>query len=151
MQKESVMSEQSNIKRYKVKETWKDYEVTLEVNHAVLTVERAAMINEFWSDQDGRMNAEDGDVVKAVIRLFGQRAINAMLAEGGADFTINFKHVMTGEHPGPYWTADLHGNEGWGGSIPGDPYGWCGIRLIAADVEAVAFDTVELVEVGHEA
>lgn len=36
------MSEQTNIKRFKVSESWKDYEVLLEVNLDVLTTDRAA-------------------------------------------------------------------------------------------------------------
>lgn len=76
----------SNIKRYKVGHNWNDgMEVELEVDHDILTPERAAMINNFWSNNDGR-ESEAGGAVPAVIRLFGACAINAMLAEGGADF-----------------------------------------------------------------
>jgi hypothetical protein len=143
------MSEQANIKRYKVKETWKDYEVTLEVNHAALTVERATMIIKYWSDDESRLGAENGDVVRTAIRLFGQRMINEVLAEGGAAFGIEYKSCPGDAHPGAIWSKVLQDEEGWGGSIEGDLYGWCGIRLIAADVEAVEFDTVELVEVSQ--
>lgn len=137
-----------NIKRYLVKETWKEYEVTLEVNHDVLTEETAALINGFWSNARDRLSAEDGDVVRTVIRLFGQTMIYRMLSEGGASFSIATKHPMTGDNPGPFWTEDLHNEEGWGGTEPG-PYGFCGIRVIAADVDAPGYDDVELVEVSN--
>lgn len=135
-----------NIRRYLVKETWKEYQVTLEVNHDVLTEEIASMINGFWSNAADRLAAENGDVIRTVIRLFGQSMIYRMLSEGGASFSITTKNRMTGEHPGPFWTEDLHNEEGWGGDKPG-PYGFCGIRVIAADVDAPGYDDVELVEV----
>lgn len=136
----------SKIKRYIVKEIWKDYEVILEVNHDRLTVEVATMINSFWSNHQCRINAENGDVVKAVIRMFGQVMINMMLSEGGCCFSPGSKHHLF-DNPGPVWTADLHNEEGWGGKIKGDAYGWCGIQVIGADVEAPSFDDVDLVEV----
>ncbi|ARB26527.1 uncharacterized protein DUF2528 [Pseudomonas tolaasii NCPPB 2192] len=135
-----------NIKRYLVKETWKEYEVTLEVNHDVLTKETASLINGFWSNAGDRLSAENGDIVRTVIRLFGQTMIYRMLSEGGASFSITTKHCMTGDNPGHFWTQDLHNEEGWGGNEPG-PYGFCGIRVIAADVDTPSYDDVELVEV----
>lgn len=137
-----------NIKRYLVKETWKEYQVTLEVNHDVLTEETAALINGFWSSADDRLSAENGHVVRTVIRLFGQTMIYRMLSEGGASFSITTKNLMTGDNPGPYWTEDLHNEEGWGGNEP-RPYGFCGIRVIAADVDTPSYDDVELVEVSN--
>ena len=38
----TITPDQATIKRYMVKEVWKDYEVTLEVNHARLTPESLA-------------------------------------------------------------------------------------------------------------
>lgn len=137
-----------NIKRYLVKETWKEYQVTIEVNHDVLTEETASLINGFWSNADDRLSAENGDVVRTVIRLFGQTMIYRMISEGGASFSITTKNLMTGDNPGPIWTEDLHNEEGWGGNEPG-PYGFCGIRVIAADVDTPSYDDVELVEVSN--
>lgn len=145
----TVTADQPVIKRYVVKEVWKDYEVTLEVNHSRLTPEAALMINNFWGDSEHRLWAEKGDAVKAVIRLFGQTMIRIMLREGGSSFSIDTDKRDPFGHPGPVWTEDLHNEEGWGGSIKGDPYGWCGIRVVAADVEAPGFDDVELAEVGQ--
>ena len=137
-----------NIKRYLVKETWKDYEVTLEVNHDQLTEDIATEINGFWYGAEDRLDTESGDVVRTVIRLFGKTMINMMLREGGTNFGINTKNCVTGEHPGPLWTRDLHDEEGWGGSEPG-PYGWCGIRVVSAYVDAPGYDDVELAEVSN--
>lgn len=140
---------QATIKRYMVKEVWKDYEVTLEVNHSRLTSEVATTLNNFWSDSKSRLSTENGDPVRAAIRLFGQTMINMMLSEGGSSFSIQTSKSHSFDDPGPIWTKDLHDEEGWGGSIEGDPYGWCGIRVIAADVEAPNFYDVELAEVAN--
>lgn len=139
----------SGIIQYKVKETWKDYEVTLEVNHDILTEEVATLINQFWSGNDWRLSAEDGDVVRVVIRLFGSSMIQTMLSYGGARFSSTFKSPITGDNPGRYWTEDQQNEEGWGGTQDGHPYGFCGIRVIAADVETLGFDDVELEAIGH--
>lgn len=143
----TVTADQPVIKRYIVGEVWKDYEVTLEVNHTRLTPEIATMINNFWGGSDDRLADSDGDIVKTIIRLFGLRMINMMLSQGGAFFGLHYKNPITNEHPGKYWSAELQNEEGWG-EAGGDPYGWCGIRVIAADVEVPGFDDVALAEVG---
>lgn len=141
------MSEQTNIKRFKVKDTWKDYEVTLEVNLDRLTAERATMINGFWTNAKDRVAQENGDVVKAVVRMFWQVMINMMLAEGGTSFSGKPRDHF--DDAGPIWTEDLHNEEGWGGTVKEDGYGWCGIKVIEADVETVGFDDVDLEELAH--
>lgn len=139
----------ANIKRYTVSEQFGDQEVTLEVNRDLLTVERAAMINEFWSSADYRLEEENGDVVRAVIRMFGQTMINTMLAQGGADFSEKTRGLMGFGSPGPLWTADVHNEEGWGGTEDGNPFGWCGIRCIAACVSTLDFDGLQVEEVAN--
>lgn len=136
-----------NIKRFKVKNTWKDYEVTLEVDLNRLTAEKANLINDFWSSAKDRVDLEHGDVVKAVVRMFGQVMINMMLAEGGSSFSGKPRDHF--DDAGPIWSEDLHNEEGWGGTVKGDGYGWCGIRVIGADVDALGFDDVELEEVAE--
>lgn len=143
----TALTNKTTIKRYIVKEVWKDYEVTLEVNHERLTLEAATMLNNFWSGSKNRLHTENGDPVRAIIRYFGQIMINMMLSEGGSTFSIDNGQRRHFDCPGPIWTKDLHEEEGWGGSIKNDPYGWCGIRVIAADVEVPSFDDVELAEV----
>ncbi|MBT2375802.1 DUF2528 family protein [Pseudomonas fluorescens] len=136
------------IKQYTVKESWKDLEVTLEVDLRVLTENRATMINQFWSEDDDRLEAEDGDVVKAVIGLTGS-TLSIPFLEGGASFSDDTKNLL-GTSVGDYVSTSFHNEEGWGETILGSPYGWCGIRVIAADVETPSFDDVELVEVSYE-
>lgn len=140
---------QSPIKRYIVKEVWKDYEVTLEVNHSRLTPEVATILNNFWTGAKYRLQTENGNSVRAVIRYFDQTMINMMLSEGGSTFCIDNGKPKYFGCPGPIWTKDLHEEDGWGGSLENDPYGFCGIRVIAADVEAPCFEDVELVEVSN--
>lgn len=135
-----------SVKRYTVTESWKDYSVTLEVDHSILTPERAEELNSFWSGAESFADAESGDVVRAVIRHAGLTLINVMLRQGGTDFTEKTQGLF-GINAGPIWTKDLHEEEGWGGSEDGAPFGWCGIRCVAASVEGPGFDDVELKEV----
>lgn len=140
------MSEQTNIKRFKVSESWKDYEVLLEVNLDVLTPDRAAMINNYLSDEQTRLMDEGGDVIRVAIRLAGSTMIRIMLEQGGAGFTPTFKN-MFGDNPGASWTHDLHSTEGFGGCEADEqPYGWCGIRVIGAEVDVPGYYDVELTE-----
>ena len=71
-----------NIKRYKVSETFGEFEVRLEVDHSILTPARAKEINEFWGSPEDRIAAEKGDEVKAVIRLAGSRAAAMIISDG---------------------------------------------------------------------
>ncbi|CAI8763650.1 DUF2528 family protein [Pseudomonas sp. IT-P44] len=140
------MSEQTNIKRFKVSESWKDFEVLLEVNLDVLTSERATMINHYFSDNQTRLIDENDDVVRVAIRLAGSTIIRAMLEQGGAGFTPTFKNVF-GDNPGSSWTRDLHSAEGFGGCEADEqPYGWCGMRVIGAQVDVPGYFDVDLVE-----
>lgn len=139
----------ANIKRYTVSELFNDDKVTLEVNHDQLTVELATMINEFWSGSIYRLEEEQGDVVQVVIRLFGMVMINTMLSQGGAEFSETFRSPITCESPGPIWTADVHNEEGWGGTEDGNPFGRCGIRCIAASVSSLDFDGLQVDEVAN--
>lgn len=131
-----------NIKRYVIKESWKDYEVTLEVDHDILTGERAALINNFWTEPMIRSGHFDGDVVKTVIQLFGQNAICSFLEEGGVSFGSGDKWLINKV------SQDLRAEEGWGGEgMDGENnglFGWCGIRVLAADVSMPSFDDLEL-------
>lgn len=141
------MTTPANIKRFKVKDTWKDYEVLLEVNLDRLTPKRAEMINSFWGGEKYRLRHENGDVVKAVIRLAGQTLINAMLSEGGTEFYEHTKGVF-GDDPGAIWSKDdLHNEEGWGGPVEEDGFGWCGIRVVAAEVSTPDYGDMALAEV----
>ncbi|SMD00812.1 DUF2528 family protein [Pseudomonas sp. URIL14HWK12:I5] len=129
-----------NIKKFKVKDTWKDYEVTLEVDLNRLTTSRAALINSFWTGAEDRVDEEGEDVVRAVIRMAGHELICAMLENHGARFTDKQKF------PGERFSKELHVSEGWGGEVPWDNFGWCGIRVVAADVQQPSFEELALTE-----
>ena len=108
-----------------------DAEVTLQVDFDVLTPELATEINDFWSGANQRLRAEDGSVVLAVVRMFGQVAINHFLADGGASF---------GPTSDPYWTQQVIKalGEGWP-DVDG-----LGILIMAAEVSVLDYEDVSL-------
>lgn len=130
-----------SIKKYKVSHTWNEgCEISLEVDLDILTRERAKEINEFWSNHEERVDAEKNCFIGAVIRLFGVHAMNLMLSQGGCSFGEN-------NEAGPVWSKEARAEEGWGEEDKDSIYGWCGIRIIGADVETVSYDEVELKEI----
>lgn len=131
------MTASSHIKRYTIKQTEGDHSVTLEVDHTILTPERAEQHLRFWTGADDQIADEDGDVVRAAIRSFGVNAIYHMLAGYGASFT--------GGQAAKIWSEEIRSNEGYGGETD-TPYGWLGIRILAAQADSPSFDEVELEE-----
>lgn len=118
----------TNLKKYTLVDSWKDWSITLEVDHDILTKERATEINEFWTSAEERLSDEDGDVVMAVIKMAAKHLVYAFLEMGGG--------VCFDERAAGHWTCDnLHYDEGWGGTVKGSAFGWCGIRLENADIE----------------
>ena len=121
----------SNLKTYRVKADWyDDAEVTLRVNHDILTPELATQINQFWSDDGGRLEQEGGDVVRAVIRLFGSAAIAFFISDG----------AQMGGGNSRYWTERV---------IKAQHEGWpdvdsLGILIGAVFVGSVGYDDVSL-------
>lgn len=123
----------SNLKTYRVKAAWfDDAEVTLRVNHDILTPALATEINNFWSEADARLADEDEDVVRAVIRLFGAAAIRYMMDNGGASFSPVQKDW--------YWTKEVirDQGEGW------PDWESLGILIVGAAVSCVSYDDVTL-------
>ncbi|HHA2467504.1 DUF2528 family protein [Stenotrophomonas maltophilia] len=57
------------VRRYKVEQDWGDAEVTLDVDHRVLTIDLATQLNKFWTGAEERLEAADGDVVMAVVKM----------------------------------------------------------------------------------
>lgn len=129
----------SNIKQYKVSESWGDnLEVTLEVDHDKLTPERAEEHLRFWSEADDKIDEEDGNAVRAAIRDFGVNAIYHMLGDLGAKFS--------GGWIADNWSKKMRDHEGYGGEDD-TPYGWIGIRILSAQAQSPSFDEVELAEI----
>ncbi|WP_228022208.1 MULTISPECIES: DUF2528 family protein [unclassified Pseudomonas] len=118
----------TNLKKHTLMDSWKDWSITLEVDHDILTIERATEINEFWTSAEERLSDEDGDVVMVVIKMAAKHLVYAFLEMGGG--------VCSDERAAGHWTRDnLQNDEGWGGTVKGSAFGWCGIRLVSADIE----------------
>lgn len=132
----------TTIKRYTVKHPWHDHEVTLEVDHSILTPEIAKEHVDFWAGADEFREAENGDDVRATIRLFGSNIMAMLLRQGGNTFGEKTTNMIGGT-VAQHYTDEQHEEEGWGGS-DGSPFGRVGIRVVAADVQGVGFDDVEL-------
>lgn len=117
----------ANLKRFTLKDTWRDWEVVIEADIDILTDELAKEINEFWSGHKER-ESEAPDLVHAVVKMAAERWIGLLLAAG-------VDRVSTNEQA-RLWTKDLHEMEGWGGWHEDEPYGLSGVRLVSADVDA---------------
>jgi len=125
----------SNIKTYTVKASWfNDAEVTLQVDHSILTPELAKEINDFWSDASYRLLQEGQDVVRVVIRMFGARTISLAMEQGGWSFSKQSSVV------GLRTAQDVIDSfsEGWPKAEE------LGISVIHVDADSVGFDDVEL-------
>lgn len=110
--------------------TFDDAQVRLQVDFDVLTPELAAEINGFWSGADLRLREEGGDVLRTVVRMFGELAIRHISEDGGASF---------GPTDDIFWTKKvLKHYEGWP-----DAEG-LGILITAADVPVVGYYDVTL-------
>jgi hypothetical protein len=109
-------------------------EITLEVDTSVLTEQLATEINTFWSGATDRLQAESGDVVRAVVRLFGACVVKFMHCDGWADVYENqndlramlLRDVLREQY------------EGWP-----DAQG-LGISIVSALVQTPSFDSVGL-------
>ena len=119
---------------YRVSAEWfGDAEVTLLVDFDVLTPELATEINTFCSGASDRLQAEDGNVLLTVIRLFGQMAIRHFMANGGASFSSHDDYVR-------YWTQQIIDDQGEGWpDVDG-----LGIWITGAEVSVVDYDDVTL-------
>ena len=115
-----------NLKLFRLKDSWKDWELTLEVDLGVLTQERATEINEFWGGAVDRLSAARGDVVRAVIKLAARNLAYHLIEQGGG-------MLRDSEVADNCTKQGLHDQEGWGGIEESNPFGWCGIRLVRAD------------------
>lgn len=120
---------------HRVAASWfDDAAVVLRVDHSVLTKELATEINQFWSGADGRLSDEGGNVVRAVVRLFGAHAIHYFMRNGGASAKPHLQEICR------YWTGEVlkAQGEGWPGLDE------LGILITAAEVNVVGFEDVTL-------
>lgn len=107
--------------------------VSLQVDLGVLTPALATEINTFWSGADDRLDAEDGDVVRAVVRLFGVCVIQYFMRQGGIGASAS-------EEVSRIWTQEV---------IEAQCEGWpdvdrLGILIKSVHVSEVSFEIVEM-------
>lgn len=148
IQPAATVPQASNTALYRVEETFGGNNVLLEVDLIKLTPERATELCNFWSCSGGYVESEDGNPVRAAVRLFGSWIISDMSQGGGTDFSPDYESPDGDPHPGLIWSADVHEADGWGGTDD-SPFGWCGIRCVAAEVASINFYSVELKEMQH--
>jgi Protein of unknown function (DUF2528) len=132
----------SLIKRYTVEHEWHDHTVTLEVDHQIMTPELAKQHLDYWSGSAEFQEDENGDAVRAVIRLFGASLIARILEQGGATFSDDTAAKI--------WSREQQDAEGWAGAstaAPFSPFGNVGIRAVSASVDGVGFDDVRIKEI----
>lgn len=126
----------SNLKKFKVSD-FNDNEVVLEVDLNVLTPQICTEINDFWGGNKPRLQAENGDVVRTVVRLFSQYAIQYFMSDGGVELTgpIGERNV--------YCTKEVLSfvHEG----LP--DFDHLGIVIFAASVDVPTFDDLTLEEI----
>ena len=91
------------IRTYRVSQESSDAEVTLRVDHSILTPELAEEINHFWSGHEDRYSYTDDDHVLAVIKLAAVNFIG-LVYEVMNDYTTEGMQSI------------FDGMEGWGGS-----------------------------------
>lgn len=103
------------IKRYRITDDRYFTEVTLQVDHDLLTPERAVEINSFWTEPDARLAAADDDPVRTVILMAARHFMYDILEN-----RLGSVHGLQ---------ANFDDAEGWGGSA------WNGISLLDFDGE----------------
>lgn len=119
----------STLKRYKFEHPSMFVMVVLEVDTSKLTAERATEILTFWGNHEHRLNNAGGNAVIAVARAFASYLADSMLRDSGVEFSSIPESAQIAQR----WSVDQRGEEGWGGE-DGTPHGWCGIRVVEAQV-----------------
>ncbi|MBX3588757.1 MAG: DUF2528 family protein [Ramlibacter sp.] len=113
-----------------------DNEIVLEIDPAVLTLEIAAEINNFYGPVAAKRRLEDqaGDLLAAVARLFAACALFCATADGGADFSEG----DTRQAEALVKDTLQQEAEGW------PTYESLGIRIVSAYVDAPSYEGVTL-------
>ena len=116
----------SNVKSYTIDYDWKA-ELTVEVDHEMVTESALAEINEFWSDHEYRAQ-KHGSLLNAVLIMLAQHAIPMAYEHG-----YNVYGVVS-----MFDWDDGNGQEGW---PPMD--GSYGIKIVAIDTSGL-FDSDDM-------
>lgn len=130
----------ANVKSYTVSD-FNGNKVELVVNLNVLTPQLCTEINDFWGGNKQRLRAESGDVVRTVVRLFGQYAIQYFMSDGGIELTNECSDRFSERNV--YCTKEvlLFVHEG----LP--DFDHLGIVISAASVDVPTFDDLTLEEI----
>lgn len=117
----------SEIKLYTGKySTWNsDFEVVIEIDHDVCTEANLRELNNFWGGAEDRVNDEDGDVTKAVLKLLCAEILRRSVSAFDAVQSFN-------------WNAGK-GVEGWP-SMDGS----FGIKIISYDELEISTSDIEI-------
>lgn len=69
-------------KRYKIEHTETYFDMTVEIDHSQLSDGTLRGINDFWSDSEYRLDTEDGDLLRAVLKLLCQFVMSLQVEYG---------------------------------------------------------------------
>lgn len=118
----------SNLQRYTLEDFDGNVEIVFEVNTDIMTEEIAHEVNGFFYDGKRRLDRQNGDVRKAVVRLAAGYVVDMALREGGWTFGADSEGAAI-------CSKELRAEEGFGGEADdGNPFGWIGLRIVRADV-----------------
>lgn len=88
-------------KKYTIE--WNDFTAVFAVDHSVMTDEKLHEINNFWGDEDLRLDDENGDITMAVLKMLAGVCFNLQVS-----YDLNTWGVMSRFD----WDDDA-GVEGW--------------------------------------
>jgi Protein of unknown function (DUF2528) len=111
-----------NKKRYMVSYNH-NFDMVVEIDHAVMTDELLHSIDDFWSDAECRLDAESGDITKTVLKFLAAEAFRLTISTWDAIRVFD-------------WNSG-GGQEGWP-SMDGS----AGIKIVSID--QVTFDADDL-------
>lgn len=116
----------ANVKKYTVDYDWKA-ELTVEIDHDVMTEEKLHEINNFWSNADYRLKRHE-TVLEAVLVMLAKEALLIALSQG-----YNTYGVVS-----EFDWSEGNGVEGWPSMDGSD-----GIKITHVDVSGI-FDSDDI-------
>ncbi|AYW18540.1 DUF2528 family protein [Klebsiella sp. P1CD1] len=116
----------ANVKKYTVDYDWKA-ELTVEIDHDVMTEEKLHEINNFWSNADYRLKRHE-TVLEAVLVMLAKEALLIALSQG-----YNIYGVVS-----EFDWSEGNGVEGWPSMDGSD-----GIKITHVDVSGI-FDSDDI-------
>jgi hypothetical protein len=103
----------SNKKRYLLEHDGTYFDMHVDIDHDKVTEKELTGINEFWSESRDRLEAEGGDVLRAVLKLLCQTVIHLQFEYGynthGIRELFNYSAAGKGQEGWP----KMDGSEGF--------------------------------------